>query len=82
MMRMRNKGFSEATGERLTQVPDRLGHLCEGRRGFLKLCFQSIEPLVKAVMKVVAQCVPLFSCTDLLKRDNLSCAQRWLLVSL
>ena len=54
LMCMRNNGFGEATGERLTQVPERLGHLCEGRRGLLELRFQSIEPLVKAVMELVA----------------------------
>jgi hypothetical protein len=38
----------------------------------VELLLQAIEPLVKALMELVAECIPLFSCTDLLKRDNLS----------
>jgi hypothetical protein len=64
--------LSQATGERVAQVPHRLGHLRSGRCGLLELGFQRIEPLVKAGMKLPAQGVPLFSCTDLLERDNLS----------
>ena len=64
--------LSQATGECLAQVPHRLGDLRSGRCWLLELCFQRIEPLVKAGMKLPAQGVPLFSCTDLLERDKLS----------
>ena len=62
----------QATGERLAQVPHRRGSLRSGRCGLLELCLQRIAPLGKAGMKLPAQGVPLFSCTDLLARDNLS----------
>ena len=38
----------------------------------MPLLFEGIEPLVKAGMELLAQGVPLFSCTNLLKHDNLS----------
>src|SRR5437763_9538399 len=60
--------LSQATGERLAQVPHRLGYLRKGRLGLWELLLQSIEPLVKAVMELVAERVPLFSCTHLLER--------------
>jgi hypothetical protein len=38
----------------------------------LNKTYQRIKPLVKAGMELPTQGVPLFSCTDLLERDNLS----------
>src|SRR5262245_22057322 len=38
----------------------------------MPLLCEGIEPVVKACMELRAQGVPLFSCTHLLKRDNLS----------
>src|SRR4029453_12117589 len=70
----------QAAGERLAQAPHRRSHLCQGRCRLLELCFQPIKPLVKAGMELPAQGVPLFSCTDLLERDNLSCSHRGLLM--
>jgi hypothetical protein len=64
--------LSQAAGKLLTQVPHGLGYLRQGRCWLLELCFQPIKPLVKAGMELPAQGVPLFSCTDLLERDNLS----------
>jgi len=65
-------GLGETAGERLAKVPYCLGPLRSRRRGLLEVCFQPIEPLVKAGMELPAQGVPLFACTDLLERDNLS----------
>ena len=59
--------LSEATGERVAQVPHCLGYLRQGRGWLWELYFQLIEPLVKAGMKLSAQGVPLFSCTNLLE---------------
>ena len=47
----------------------------------MELAFQLVEPLVKAGMERLAQGLPLFSCTDLLERDQLSRSQGWLLVA-
>ena len=71
-MGMLNYGRSQAPGECLAQVPHRLGHLRSGWGWLLELGCQRIAPLLKAGMKLPAQGVPLFACTDLLERDNLS----------
>jgi hypothetical protein len=80
LMGMRDERLSQATSERLAQVPSRLGHLCEGWRRLVELCFQLVEPLVKTRMELPAQGVPLFACTDLLERDHLSRSHGGLLV--
>jgi hypothetical protein len=46
----------------------------------MPLLLKSIEPLVKALVQLLAQGGPLFSCTDLLKRDNLSRSHGGILV--
>jgi hypothetical protein len=71
-MRMGNDCLRQAAGQLLAQVPHGLGHLRQGRCGLLKLGFQPVKPLVKAGMELPAQGIPLFSCTNLLERDNLS----------
>jgi len=38
----------------------------------MPLLLEGVKPLVKALVALVAQGAPLFSCTDLLERDNLS----------
>jgi hypothetical protein len=78
--RVRNDRLSQAAGPLLTQVPHGLRHLRSGRCWGSELGFQPVKPLVKAGMELPAQGVPLFSCTDLLERDNLSSAHGCLLV--
>jgi hypothetical protein len=71
-MDMRHDRLGDTSGELLAQSPHRCCHLWQGGRRLVPLRLQGIEPLVKARMELVTQGIPLFSCTDLLKRDNLS----------
>src|SRR4029077_12356323 len=80
LMRVRNNVLGHTAGERVAQVPHRLGHLGYGRLRLVELLLQAIAPRVKALMELVAECIPLFSCTDLRKRDNLSSSHGSLLV--
>ena len=73
---MRHDRLGDASGELLAQGPHRGRHLWEGGRRLMPLRLQSIEPLVKALVELVTQGIPLFSCADLLKRDNLSRSHR------
>jgi hypothetical protein len=56
---------TETTGEVLTQVPHRLGHLGQVSLRIGQLRLQAIEPLVKTSMEVVAQSLPLGACAHL-----------------
>jgi hypothetical protein len=80
LRRVRHQGLRHTAGERVAQVPHRLGHVGEGRLRLVELRLQAIEPLGKALMELVAACIPLLACTDLLKRDTLSSSHGELLV--
>jgi hypothetical protein len=54
-----------ATGELLAQGPDWLTDLSESRFGCRQLGFDLIKPPVKTFMELLAQGLPLFSCTGL-----------------
>jgi hypothetical protein len=73
---MRHDGLGDAPGQLLAQGPHRCRDLRQGGRRLVPLRLQGIEPLVKALVELVAQGAPLFSCTNLLKRDNLSRSHR------
>jgi hypothetical protein len=62
---MFNNRLGHTTGELLAQGPNRLTDLCERRCGGGQLGFDLIKPPVKALMELLAQGFPLFSCTDL-----------------
>src|SRR5262249_38061504 len=64
--------LGDPPGELLTQVPHRGGHLREECWRLMPLLLEGVEPLVKTLVKLLAQGGPLSSCTDLLERDNLS----------
>jgi len=57
--------FADATREVLAQRPHRLGHLGQEDLRVGQLRLQAIEPLVKALMEIGAQALPLGACTDL-----------------
>jgi hypothetical protein len=64
-MGMFDDRFTETTGEVLTQVPHRLGHLGQGSLRIGQLRLQAIEPLVKASMEIITQSLPLGACAHL-----------------
>src|SRR5215216_5869282 len=56
---IRHDCFGDAPSELLAQVPHRGGHLRKSDWGLVPLLLESIEPLVKAGMELLAQGVPL-----------------------
>ena len=69
---LRYDRLGDPPGALLAHVPHCGGHLCEGRRWLMPPVLKGIEPLVKTLVELLAQGAPLFSCTHLLERDNLS----------
>jgi len=65
-VRVLDNRLGQATGQLLAQRPDRLAPLDSGRLGLRQRRRQPIAPLVNAVMKVLTQRIPLWSCTDLI----------------
>jgi len=65
LVRMFDNRLGHATGELLAQRPNRLADLGERRCGCGQLGFDLIKLLVKTRMELLAQGLPLFSCTNL-----------------
>jgi hypothetical protein len=57
-VRVLDNRLGQATGQLLAQRPDCRAHLASGRLGRRQLRLHPIEPLVKAVVKVLTQRIP------------------------
>lgn len=74
--RMFDQGLGYAAGQLLAQGPDRLTARRERRCGWGQRGFDRIKPLVKPFVELLAQGLPLFSCTDRGERDNFRITHR------